>query len=338
VGRSLILGSRASALALAQTRLVVTALEALHPGVVFEIRCITTRGDQVLDRALSKVGGKGLFVKEIEEALLERDIDLAVHSLKDLPSEQPAGLLIAAVPERADPRDALVTRDGSKLADLPPGARVGTSSLRRAAQLRALRPDPSGSPSWRLGRRRLARAIGAGLGGGLAPAGQGASGRSLEILDIRGNVDTRLRKLDQGQYDAIVLAAAGLARLGLLDRVAQFFDPEVFLPAPGQGALAIEVRADDAATQALVAPLDHIPTRLAVEAERAFLRRLGAGCQVPVAAYARLDGANLTLYGMLADQDGANVVYDKVQGPASQAVALGNRLADDLMKQKHKDR
>lgn len=294
MGRSVIVGSRASALALAQTRLVVATLEELHPGIAFEIQRITTRGDRVLHRPLSKVGGKGLFVRELEEVLLAGQIDLAVHSLKDLPTEQPAGLLIAAVPQRADPRDALVTRDGHRLADLPPGARVGTSSLRRMAQLRALRPD-------------------------------------LEILDIRGNVDTRLRKLDEGRYDAIILAAAGLARLGLSERVAEFLDPETMLPAPGQGALAVEARVDDPATRALVEPLDHHPTRLAVEAERAFLRRLGGGCQVPMAAHAWLDGDSLRLRGMVADVDGSNVIYAVLRGPASRAADVGVALAEEIL-------
>ncbi|HYN87639.1 MAG TPA: hydroxymethylbilane synthase [Ardenticatenaceae bacterium] len=296
-----IIGTRGSPLALAQTELVIAALCALHPGATFETRRITTRGDQIQDRPLSQVGGKGLFVKEIEEALLSGAIDMAVHSLKDLPAEQPAGLVIAAYPERADPRDVLVSRDGRPLAELAAGARVGTSSLRRSVQLQALRPD-------------------------------------IEVANIRGNVDTRLRKLDEGQYDAIVVAAAGLDRLGLHDRATEFFEPAFFLPAPGQGALAVEVRAGAAEMLALLGALDHGPTRVTVEAERAFLQRLEGGCAVPFAAHARLDGDVLTLRGMLADEDGGNMVVASTRGPASRARRLGHDLADDVRALQEEDR
>jgi hydroxymethylbilane synthase len=295
VKRTIIVGTRASALALVQTEQIVAALQALHPGRDFTIRHITTHGDRVLDRSLTAIGGKGVFVKEIEDALLAGTIDLAVHSLKDLPTEQPAGLLVAAVPERADPRDVLATRDGARLAELSQGARLGTSSLRRSVQLRALRPD-------------------------------------LQIADIRGNVDTRLRKLDEGQYDGIVLAAAGLSRLGLGQRAVELFDPQVFVPAPAQGALALELRADDAELCSLLAPLDHAPTHAAVTAERAFLCGLGGGCDMPIGAYARqLQDGRLALRAMRADPDGRNLRYGEAQGALSEAEALGNKLAAELL-------
>lgn len=294
----LTIGTRGSALALAQTELVRRALLAAQPGLEVAVRTITTRGDVVLDRPLAAIGGKGLFVVEIEAALRRGEIDLAVHSAKDLPARLPADLLLAAFPERADPRDALVTRSGARLAELPPGARVGTSSLRRACQLRRLRPD-------------------------------------LVYLELRGNVDTRLRKLRAGQYDAIVLAAAGLARLGRLDEATEILDPADVLPAPGQGALALETRADDPATRRLVAPLDHGPTRLAVTAERAFLARIEAGCDVPVAAWARQEGEALALSGLIGARDGRTVRAERrLAGAASEraAAALGADLADDLLR------
>jgi len=249
-----VIGTRGSALALWQTRYVGGRLRAAAPDLDVQIKIIQTRGDLVRDRALSQVGGKGLFVKEIENALLTGEIDLAVHSLKDMPTEQPEGLSLGSILERAEPRDALVVRGGAGgLEGLPSGARVGTSSLRRRAQLLAVRPD-------------------------------------LQLLDLRGNVDTRLRKLREGQYDAVVLAVAGLVRLGYADAINQVLPLDLMLPAPGQGALCIEVRADDGSTQDLIAALDHPPTRWAAQAERAFLRRLEGGCQVPIGAYAEVSG------------------------------------------------
>jgi hydroxymethylbilane synthase len=305
VTRTIIVGTRASALALVQTEQMVAALQALHPDHVFTIWHITTHGDRVLDRSLTAIGGKGVFVKEIEDALLAGTIDLAVHSFKDLPTEQPAGLVVAAVPERADPRDVLATRAGARLADLPQGARLGTSSLRRSVQLRALRPD-------------------------------------LQIADIRGNVDTRLRKLDEGQYDGIVLAAAGLSRLGLGQRAVELFDPQIFVPAPAQGALALEVRVDDAELCSLLAPLDDGATHAAVAAERAFLCGLGGGCDMPIGAYARQsqDGS-LELRAMRADPDGRNLRYGEAQGLLGDAEAIGNELAAELLRDQlemHDDR
>jgi hydroxymethylbilane synthase len=293
--KKLCIGTRASALALWQTGYVVDQLRAATPGIDVEIKTIKTRGDLVRDRALSQVGGKGLFVKEIESALASGAIDLAVHSLKDMPTEQPQGLTLGAILERADPRDALVVRGGrGDLASLPAGARVGTSSLRRRAQLLAARPD-------------------------------------LKVLDLRGNVDTRLRKLDEGQYDAVVLAAAGLVRLGHAEAISQILPVDLMLPAVGQGALCVEVRADDDAVQNLVSALDHTPTRRATEAERALLRRLEGGCQVPIGAYAEIDGDQVHLQGLVAALDGSRLVRDAIRGPAVETDALGRELAGRLL-------
>jgi hydroxymethylbilane synthase len=295
---SILIGSRASTLALVQAESVAAALRLRFPDRSFQIVHIRTEGDRVQSRSLVEIGGKGVFVKEIEEALTRREIDLAVHSCKDLPTEQPAGLGIAAFPARADPRDVLVTRHGCRLAELSAGARVGTGSLRRAAQLRKLRPD-------------------------------------LVLADIRGNVDTRLRKLDEGQYDAIVLAAAGLSRLGLGTRVSECFAPQVLLPAPGQGALALETRADDTEVWDLAGALDDPDTRQAVCAERAFLRGLGGGCDVPIGAHAWRDGDALILRGMLAASEGMSPFYAEARvpagGPATHAERLGEMLARTVL-------
>jgi hydroxymethylbilane synthase len=251
------------------------------------IEIIHTTGDKVLDVALSKVGTKGLFTKEIEEALLAGTIDLAVHSLKDMPTDLPAGLTLAAIPVREDPRDALV---GLQFAALPQGARVGTSSLRRGAQLRALRPD-------------------------------------LRIENIRGNVDTRLRKLDEGQFDAIVLASAGLRRLGWADRITEYLEPHLMCPAVGQGALAIETRVGDK----VCSQLDHEPTRVCVTAERAVLATLGGGCQVPIGAHAVVSGTHLSLMGVIVAPDGTQVIRQSVEGSASNAAHLGQGLGEALL-------
>jgi hydroxymethylbilane synthase len=286
----LIIASRGSQLALWQARWVSRRLIEL--GHVCLIQIIKTTGDKITDVPLAQVGGKGLFTKEIEEALLDGRADLAVHSLKDLPTELPAGLVLAAVPEREDPHDALV---GRKLVDLPAGAAVGTSSLRRAAQLRRLRPD-------------------------------------LTIESIRGNLDTRLRKLDEGRYDAIVLAAAGLKRLGWEARIAEILPDEVMCPAVGQGALAVETRAAGAGWDACAA-LDHPATHSAVAAERAFLRALGGGCQVPIGAHATVTGARLHLVGLVIAADGSAVVRGEREGPAAEAEAIGAALGAKLLEQ-----
>jgi hydroxymethylbilane synthase len=284
----LTIASRGSQLALWQARWVEARLTALGHECLIEI--IKTTGDKITDAPLARIGGKGLFTKEIEEALLDGRADLAVHSLKDLPTELPEGLTLAALPPREDPRDAVI---GRKLADLAQGAAVGTSSLRRGAQLRRLRPD-------------------------------------LRIESIRGNLDTRLRKLDEGQYDAIVLASAGLRRLGWEGRIAELLPVETMCPAAGQGALAIETRVSDAAQDACAA-LDHADTRAAVTAERAFLRSLGGGCQVPIGAYASAAGATLRLSGIVITPDGAEHVSGVRSGAASDAEAIGAALGAELL-------
>jgi hydroxymethylbilane synthase len=291
--RTFTVGTRGSALALTQTASVISALRALHPGLDLGVQRIATRGDVLRDVPLATLGGRGVFVDAIEEALRQGTIDLAVHSAKDLPSSVPPDLVIGAFLQRADPRDVLISRAGT-LRELPPGARVGTSSLRRVSLVRAVRPD-------------------------------------LEIVELRGNVDTRLRKLDAGDYDAIVLAAAGLIRLGLDARVTEWLPAESMLPSPGQGALAVEVRADDAETQALVAPLAHGPTDASLRAERAFLARLGVGCAAAVGAYATLDADDrLTLRAMIGTPDGRSVRGD-ARGTPLDAEALGGALADRLL-------
>jgi hydroxymethylbilane synthase len=286
--------TRGSLLARTQTGWVVDQLQALHPGLTFETEIYKTVGDRVLDVALSQIGGKGLFTKELEEALLDGRADLAVHSLKDLPTELPEGLAIGCIPERADPRDALVSREGLDLQHLPAGAKVGTSSLRRLAQLRAIRPD-------------------------------------LEYVSIRGNVDTRLRKMMDGEVDALVMAAAGLHRAGFADRITAYLDPADCLPAPGQGALAVEIRANDGEIGRLLAPLHHFPTAQAVLAERALLNRLQGGCQVPIGAHAVLDGDLLYLQGLIASPDGTQVVRYEAEGQVYRARALGETVAEMLL-------
>jgi len=284
----LVIASRGSQLALWQANWVRDRLAAL--GRESRIEVIKTTGDRITDVPLARVGTKGLFTKEIEEALLDGRAALAVHSLKDLPTELPEGLALAAVPPREDPRDAIV---GKKLAELKAGAKVGTSSLRRSAQLRALRPD-------------------------------------LEIESIRGNLDTRLRKLDEGRYDAIVLAAAGLKRLGWGGRITEILDPAMMCPAVGQGALAIETRTVGEGLDA-VAGLDHASTRAAVTAERAVLGALGGGCQVPIGAHATVEDGRLRLIGVVASPDGNEAVRDTAEGPAHEAARIGRELGARLL-------
>ena len=285
----LTIGSRGSALALWQARWVQAQLSTL--GHASRIEIIHTTGDKITDVALSKVGTKGLFTKEIEEALLAGSIDLAVHSLKDMPTDVPPGLTLAAIPEREDVRDAIA---GCTINELKQGARVGTSSLRRHAQLLALRPD-------------------------------------LLVESIRGNVDTRLRKLDEGQYDAILLAAAGLRRLGWAARIAETLDPEIMCPAAGQGALAIETRADDDLPQRICRSLEHLDTRHAVTAERAVLATLGGGCQVPIGAHAIARDGQLHIHALVISPDGAHAVKRADSGRADHAEAIGTRLGEELL-------
>lgn len=283
----LIFATRPSALARWQTQWVMTALKNIHGDLECEEKVITTQGDNILDKPLPEIGGKGLFTQELEAKLLSEAVHCAVHSLKDLPVENPAGLTIGAIPARAEARDALISARGYTLSTLPIGASVGTSSLRRAAQMLSLRPD-------------------------------------LRTESLRGNVDTRLRKAMEGQYDAIILAGAGLTRLGLDQHVTEWLPLDVMLPAPGQGALAVQCRADDEETLSLLAELEDNATRNAVTAERAFLSRLGGGCSVPVAAYATAD-QTIHLTGLVASPDGRLTI--RVSGEGNDPLSLGAELA-----------
>jgi hydroxymethylbilane synthase len=286
------LGTRGSPLALAQASAMAARLRGL--GADVEIVPIRTEGDRLLEARLAALGGKGLFVKEIEDALCDGAIDAAVHSLKDLPAGVPAGLALAAFPERGDPRDVLVTRTGARFEDLAPGAVIGTSSPRRRAIVLSLRPD-------------------------------------LVVEPMRGNVDTRLRKLEGGAWDGVVLAAAGLQRLGLAPAHARPLDPEVFVPAVGQGILAVEVRAADRATRSLVERLDHPPTRACALAERAYLGRLGASCNTPMAAHASFRGDRLGMTALVASEDGRTVLRGGDSGAPADAELVGLRLAESLL-------
>ena len=288
------IATRKSALALWQAEHVRTGLQLHHPGLQVELVAMTTRGDQILDSPLAKVGGKGLFVKELEQALLDGRADIAVHSMKDVPVELPERLGLAVVLEREDPRDAFVSNQYAKFEDLPQGARVGTSSLRRQCQLRALRPD-------------------------------------LAIGDLRGNVNTRLEKLDRDEFDAIILACAGLKRLGFGARIRQELGAEVILPAIGQGAIGIECRQEDAATLALIQPLAHATTTTRLRAERALNQRLSGGCQVPIAGYAEFDHGVIVLRGLVGRPDGSELIHGVISGRPEDAEELGQVLADDLL-------
>ncbi len=281
----LVIGSRGSKLALWQANHIAAQLQA--KGHTTRIEIIQTTGDKITDVALSKVGTKGLFTKEIEEALLAGTIDLAVHSAKDMPTDLPDGLVLSAFPERQDPRDAII-------GEMPENAIVGTSSLRRAAQLKTARPD-------------------------------------IDIRDLRGNVDTRLRKQAEGQYNAILLAAAGLIRLGWHDRITQYLDPLVFVPAVGQGALAIETRADGGIGHTIVAQMDDPETRARLTAERAALKALGGGCQVPMGAHAILAGETLKIHGIVVSLDGATTFRANAEGPVANAEAIGAELGQRLL-------
>ncbi|MBA3944999.1 MAG: hydroxymethylbilane synthase [Herpetosiphonaceae bacterium] len=296
MNRHLRIGTRGSKLALAQATSMEAAIRAAHPTLSVELIIIQTKGDLVLDRALSRIGDKGLFVTEIEQALLHGTIDLAVHSAKDLPSQTPDDLVLAAFPRRADPRDVLISRHHCGLLQLPAHARIGTSSLRRACQLQALRPDCS-------------------------------------IVNLRGNVDTRLRKAQGPDYDAIVLAAAGLERLELSGVITEVLPVEVMLPAVAQGALALECRAGDVTTLGYLQSLDDPLTRVAVLAERAFLAHLQGGCQVPLAAFATCDPATdqLVVRGLIGQPDGSSIIRGATQGPCAAAEPLGIALAEELL-------
>jgi hydroxymethylbilane synthase len=288
------IGTRGSLLALTQSKSVKAIIEQSWPECRVELNIIKTIGDKILDVPLAKVGGKGLFVKELEDALIDGSVDLAVHSMKDVPAVLPDGLEIGAIPRREDPRDVLIIREGNNLSSLPSGARVGTSSLRRAAQILNLRPD-------------------------------------LEIHNLRGNLDTRLRKLQEGRYDAIILAAAGMHRMGWHDRITVYLNPAEFLPAIGQGALGIEVRSDDDEVRGLLAPLHDPDTAVAVQAERSFLKRLEGGCQVPIAGYARVLGEQVELTGLVASLDGKKIYRRTRSSAKEEAESLGRGLAQELL-------
>jgi hydroxymethylbilane synthase len=291
---NLILGTRGSKLALHQSEWFQSRIHAVMPDVQVTLRKIQTSGDKIVDVPLAKIGGKGLFVKEIEEALLAGEIDLAVHSMKDVPAQLPKGLEILCVPPREDARDALISRDGRSFKDLPQGATIGTASLRRQAQLLNARPD-------------------------------------LRIVMLRGNLDTRLRKLKEGQFDALVLAAAGLHRLAWAHEITEYLDPSISLPAIGQGALGIEGRSDDQFVRSVLDRLNDRATATTVTAERAFLARLEGGCQVPIAAYATLSDGQVMLDGLVAGVDGKTVLRDRIQGSSHDAHALGVQLAERLL-------
>ena len=294
--RTLVVGTRGSRLALRQTGIVVAALRAASPGLEVEVREVRTEGDRRPDEPLANIGGQGVFVKELERALSSQEIDLAVHSAKDIPAELSEGLVLAAFPQRGDARDALVTRNGATLSELPQGARVGTGSARRAVQVLAMRPD-------------------------------------LQCQDIRGNVDTRIRKVDEAQYDAAVLAVAGLERLGLLERASEVFEPDVMLPAVGQGALAVEAREDDREVIDVLRAIDDRDTRAAVEAERAFLQRLGGGCRLPFGALAQVEGEELHMRGFISDGAGLRTLRSALRGPVDAPEELGVRLVEALLAQ-----
>lgn len=294
------IATRKSPLALWQSRFVADQLVAAHPGLEVRLVEMSTRGDRILDAPLARVGGKALFVKELEQAMLEDKADIAVHSTKDVPVELPDGLTFPVVLERHDPRDALVANHFASLDQLPEGAHVGTSSLRRQCQLRAIRPD-------------------------------------LRISDLRGNVGTRLGKLDAGDYDAIILAAAGLIRMDMQDRITEYLAPEVSLPAIAQGAIGIECRAGDPSIEQLIHPLHDADTGLRVVAERAFNKRLNGGCQAPIAGYAEISGDQLRMRGMVGRVDGSEIVGGERTDACTHAEQVGTLLAEDLLARGAKD-
>ncbi len=294
MAREIIVGSRDSALAMWQTNWVVDNLKRLNPDYTFRIVSMKTQGDKILDVALAKIGDKGLFTKELEHAMLKNETDLAVHSMKDLPTMLPEGLTIGAICERVDPRDVVVSRDGISLEQMPQGARIGTSSLRRCAQLLNFRPD-------------------------------------LVLEPLRGNLNTRMAKLERNNLDAIILAAAGIERLGWGDRITERLSTDICLPAVGQGSIGIEIREGDQEVYDVVQKLNHFPSQAAITAERALLKKLEGGCQIPIGALGTLDGDQLTVRGVVAGLDGKDLVRSSITGPAADAAQLGEKLAEQLI-------
>jgi len=288
------IGTRGSKLALWQANWVASAIKTKHPGLSTELIIIKTKGDRILDIPLSEIGGKALFISEIEENLINGSIDIAVHSMKDMPAEIPDELCIGAIPERETPMDVLISKNGRRFSELAPGNKIGTGSLRRTALLRHARPD-------------------------------------IEVQPIRGNLDTRLRKLETEDLDAVVLAAAGVKRLGLENRISEYLDENIMLPAVGQGALCIETRMDDTEAISKVAHLDHKETRSAVIGERAFLNRLKGSCKVPIAARGKVENSHFTLCGLVASIDGSTLIKDTLSGPESSSGNMGIKLADRLL-------
>lgn len=294
MAREIIVGTRDSALAMWQTNWVVDNLKKLNPDYSFRIVSMKTQGDKILDVALAKIGDKGLFTKELESAMLDRQIDLAVHSMKDLPTVLPAGLMIGAICERVDPRDVVISRDGIPLEQLPHGAKVGTSSLRRCAQLLHFRSD-------------------------------------LQLDPLRGNLNTRMAKLEKNNLDAIILAAAGVERLGWGDRITQRLSADICLPAVGQGSIGIEIRENDPEVYEVVKKLNHFPSEAAIKAERALLKKLEGGCQIPIGALGIVEGEQLTLKAVVAGLDGKELVRSSISGKAEDAAQLGETLAGQLI-------
>ena len=289
-----VIGSRGSLLAITQTTWVKDHIQFFRSDLDFHIKKITTSGDKITDVALAKIGGKGLFTKEIENELLAGIVDLAVHSMKDLPTQMPEGLKIGCVPLRENPHDVIVSRNNTKFSDLPEGAVIGTCSLRRKAQLLAVRPD-------------------------------------LKVVDLRGNLDTRLKKIEEGQFDAVVLACAGIRRLGRQEVISEILDSDTIIPAVGQGALCIQIREDDPATEELLRPLNHEETALAITAERALMAELEGGCQVPVGGHAKMEEGLLTLYGVVASVEGDRIIRAQDTDDPANAEELGKRVAGRLI-------
>ena len=292
--KKILIGTRGSDLALVQANWVSDRLKSIYPDMSVEVVPIKTRGDRMQNISLVEIGGKGIFVKEIEEALLRRDIDIAVHSMKDVPVDLPDNLMIGAIPEREDPRDVLISREDIKMEELSKGARLGTGSLRRGMQVKSLMPD-------------------------------------VEIVPVRGNIDTRIKKIVTEHLDGIIIAAAGMKRMGRDREISQYIPLEIMMPSVGQGVLGIELREDDKEAENIISPLNHPDTMVEISAERAFLRRLGGGCQVPIAGIARKHGDSLVIKGLVGSVDGRIMIMDEIRGRSSDWEDMGNTLAENIL-------